>query len=245
MIALNRLNRILRARSGAAHRGGRAGRGQPRRVEGGRAARPVLRARPVQPADLHHRRQRRLQFGRRALPEVRHDRQPRARHQGGAARRRGRRARRRSLENVGPDLVGLFVGSRRAASASRSRSRCDCCRGPEAFTPCSPPTTPRSGRRRGRRVVAAGLLPGAMEIMDRLAIEAAEAAVHAGVSAGRRGVLIVELEGEAEPVDAELERLTRDDRRHRAPTRCASRATPTSARASGRAARARSRRSAG
>ena len=34
------------------------------------------------------------------------------------------------------------------------------------------------------RVVAAGLLPGAMEIMDALAIEAAKAAVHAGYPAG-------------------------------------------------------------
>ena len=47
------------------------------------------------------------------------------------------------------------------------------------------------------RVIRSGLLPGAMEIMDRLAIEAAEAAVQAHYPAGAAAVLIVELEGEA------------------------------------------------
>ncbi len=39
-------------------------------------------------------------------------------------------------------------------------------------------------------------LPGAMEIMDRLAIQAAEAAVHPDYPPGAEAVLIVELEGE-------------------------------------------------
>jgi glycolate oxidase len=58
-------------------------------------------------------------------------------------------------------------------------------------------------------VVASGLLPGAMEIMDRLAIEAAEAAVHAGYPRDAAAVLIVELEGELEDVDAQLAELSR------------------------------------
>jgi glycolate oxidase len=52
-------------------------------------------------------------------------------------------------------------------------------------------------------VVRSGLLPGAMEIMDRLAIDAAEAAVQAGYPAAAQAVLIVELEGTAEQVDDE------------------------------------------
>jgi glycolate oxidase len=51
------------------------------------------------------------------------------------------------------------------------------------------------------------LLPGAMEIMDRLAIDAAEAAVDAGYPAGAAAILIVELEGDAVEVDAEFGRL--------------------------------------
>jgi glycolate oxidase len=56
-------------------------------------------------------------------------------------------------------------------------------------------------------VVAAGFLPGAMEIMDRLAIEAAEAAVHPGYPTDAGAILIVELEGERAGVEAEFARL--------------------------------------
>ncbi len=57
------------------------------------------------------------------------------------------------------------------------------------------------------RVVASGLLPGAMEIMDRLAIQAAEAAVHPDYPQGAEAVLIVELEGESEEVAEEIKQL--------------------------------------
>ncbi|MEZ4620314.1 MAG: FAD-linked oxidase C-terminal domain-containing protein [Caldilineaceae bacterium] len=56
------------------------------------------------------------------------------------------------------------------------------------------------------RVVESGLLPGAMEIMDSLAIEAAEAAVNAGYP-DAKALLIVELEGERVQVDAEFAHL--------------------------------------
>ena len=56
-------------------------------------------------------------------------------------------------------------------------------------------------------VVASGLLPGAMEIMDRLAIQAAEASVHANYPANAEAILIVELEGEAQQVEAEFQHL--------------------------------------
>ena len=57
------------------------------------------------------------------------------------------------------------------------------------------------------RVIAAGLLPGAMEIMDRLAIEAAEAAAHAGYPRDAAAVLLVELEGDRAQTEAELVQL--------------------------------------
>ena len=57
------------------------------------------------------------------------------------------------------------------------------------------------------RVIEAGLLPGAMEIMDRLAMDAAEAAVHAGYPTNAAAVLIVECEGEEAQVAAEFRQL--------------------------------------
>jgi glycolate oxidase len=53
-------------------------------------------------------------------------------------------------------------------------------------------------------IVAAGVLPAAVEMMDTLSIEAAEAAVACGYPPGAAAVLIVELDGPAAEVAAEL-----------------------------------------
>jgi len=44
-------------------------------------------------------------------------------------------------------------------------------------------------------IIGAGILPAAIEMMDRLTIEAAEAAVHAGYPEGAGAILITELDG--------------------------------------------------
>jgi glycolate oxidase len=63
-------------------------------------------------------------------------------------------------------------------------------------------------------IIAAGVVPAAIEMMDALAIEAAEAAVHCDYPAGAGAVLVVELDGPAAEVEAELaqvEGLCRDN----------------------------------
>jgi len=50
-------------------------------------------------------------------------------------------------------------------------------------------------------VIGAGIIPGGMEIMDKLAIDAAEAFVHAGYPLDAEALLIVELDGCAAEVD--------------------------------------------
>jgi glycolate oxidase len=62
-------------------------------------------------------------------------------------------------------------------------------------------------------IIGAGVVPAAIEMMDVLAIEAAEAAVHCNYPAGAGAVLIVELDGPAAEVGrqfAEVERLCRE-----------------------------------
>jgi glycolate oxidase len=62
-------------------------------------------------------------------------------------------------------------------------------------------------------IIAAGVLPAAVEMMDALSIEAAEAAVQCGYPAGAAAVLIVELDGPETEVAAQLdevERICRD-----------------------------------
>lgn len=102
-----------------------------------------------------------------------------------------------SQEQVGPDLTGLFVGSEGLFGIAleitvRLMPR------PEAYsTVLAAYGNMAEAGQAVADVVAAGLLPGAMEIMDSLAIEAAEAAVGAGYPRDAGALLIVELEGEA------------------------------------------------
>jgi glycolate oxidase len=56
-------------------------------------------------------------------------------------------------------------------------------------------------------VVAAGIVPAAIEMMDTLAIEAAEEAVHAGYTVGVPAALIVELDGPAEECGVQFEQV--------------------------------------
>ena len=59
-------------------------------------------------------------------------------------------------------------------------------------------------------IIAAGIVPAAIEMMDALAIEAAEAAGHCNYLAGAGAVLVIELDGasiEVEQEYAEVERL--------------------------------------
>ena len=77
-------------------RRGRARRHQSGGHRGGRARRLLLRARSVLADRLHHRRQRGGEFRRRALPEIRHDHQQRARLRDRADERRGAAHRRQA-----------------------------------------------------------------------------------------------------------------------------------------------------
>ncbi|MBB2943730.1 glycolate oxidase [Actinoplanes lutulentus] len=58
-------------------------------------------------------------------------------------------------------------------------------------------------------IIAAGVVPAAIEMMDALSIEAAESAVHCGYPAGAGAVLVVELDGPAAEVEAQFAEVTR------------------------------------
>jgi glycolate oxidase len=61
-----------------------------------------------------------------------------------------------------------------------------------------------AGGRAVSGIIAAGIVPAAIEMMDALSIDAAEPAVHCGYPAGASAVLLVELDGPAAEVEAEL-----------------------------------------
>ena len=106
-----KFNRICRDRCGA--RTARVELGaQCRDFRGGGAPRVSLRARPALADRLHHRRQRRREFRRRALPEIRTHGQQRAAVRGFNHRCwRRRRVRLERLDAPGYDLLSVVIGS--------------------------------------------------------------------------------------------------------------------------------------
>ncbi len=113
-----------------------------------------------------------------------------------------------SLENAGPDCVGLFVGSEGLFGVALE-IQLRLLPIPETYrTMLASYDSLEAAGDAVAAVVASGILPGAMEIMDKLAIEAAEAAVNAGYPQDAEALLIIELDGEASAVDAEFEALT-------------------------------------
>ena len=107
-------------------------------------------------------------------------------------------------EGDGPDLLGVVVGSEGTLGIA-TRVALRVLRQPEVvqtllagFRSTDEAGAAVSG------VIAAGILPAAIEMMDALTIEAAEAAVAPGYPAGAGAVLIVELDGVAVQVEEDM-----------------------------------------
>jgi glycolate oxidase len=112
-----------------------------------------------------------------------------------------------SLENTGPDLVGIYVGSE-GLFGIVLEATLRLLPKPEAYETVL--AAYRSLEIAGdtvAKIVGAGLLPGAIEIMDNLAIQAAEAAVQANYPSDAAALLIVELDGEAASVETDFIQL--------------------------------------
>ena len=115
-----------------------------------------------------------------------------------------------ALDPDGPDLLGLVVGSEGTLGIA-TRITLRIVRSPEVVRTLLAgfETTDAAGAAVSG-IVAAGILPSALEMMDRLTIEAAERAVAPGYPAGAGAVLLVELDGVAAQVEvdaAEVERI--------------------------------------
>ena len=112
-----------------------------------------------------------------------------------------------SLEQAGPDLAALFVGSEGLFGIALEITLRLVPRPQVYRTILAAYSSLQAAGDAVSRVIRSGLLPGAMEIMDHLAIEAAEAAVQPHYPADAAALLIVELEGEDAQVDIEFDRL--------------------------------------
>jgi glycolate oxidase len=113
----------------------------------------------------------------------------------------------------GYDLLGAFVGSEGTLGIA-TKITLRLLRKPEAVRTLMAAFegTDHAGDAVSR-IIAAGIVPAAIEMMDALAMEAAEAAVHVHYPEGAGAVLIVELDGPEAEVQhqfAEVERLCQE-----------------------------------
>src|SRR5438477_5544608 len=112
-----------------------------------------------------------------------------------------------SVWDDGPDLLGAFIGSEGTLGIA-TRLTLRILRAPEAVRTLLAGfghTDEAGGAVSG--TIAAGILPAAIEMMDAVSIEAAEAAVNANYPEGCGAVLIVELDGPQQQVEADLTRV--------------------------------------
>ncbi len=118
----------------------------------------------------------------------------------------------KSLDAPGYDLVGAFVGSEGTLGVA-TKVWLRLLRTPESVqTLLAGFSSIEDAACAVSAIIGAGVLPAAIEFMDALAIEAAEAAVHCDYPPGAAAVLIIELDGPADDVDlevAEVQRLCR------------------------------------
>ncbi|MBA2474348.1 MAG: FAD-binding protein [Actinobacteria bacterium] len=110
----------------------------------------------------------------------------------------------KGFDGPGYDLLGVFVGSEGTLGIA-TEIVLRVLRVPEATRTLLAgfPSVDAAGRAVSQ-VIAAGMLPSAIELMDRLTLEAAEAAVAPGYPPDAQAVLLVELDGVAAQVEEDL-----------------------------------------
>jgi len=110
-------------------------------------------------------------------------------------------------EQLGPDLRGVFLGSEGTLGITTTIT-VRLLRTPESVRTLLAdfPSVAAAGDVVSD-IIAAGIVPAAVEMMDTLAIEAAEEAVHAGYTVGVPAALVVELDGPVEECDVQFEQV--------------------------------------
>jgi glycolate oxidase len=117
-------------------------------------------------------------------------------------------------ETAGPDLRGLFIGSEGTLGIA-TEITVRLLRSPDGVRTLVAdfPTVEEAGDAVSE-IMAAGIVPAAVEMLDSLAIEACEAAVDAGYTLGTAAALVVELDGLGQECDEQFERVTVICREH-------------------------------
>lgn len=108
-----------------------------------------------------------------------------------------------SRERIGPDETGLFVGSEGLFGIALEITLRLLPKPESFYTVLAGYDSVEKAGDAVSSIIASGLLPGAMEIMDSLSMEAAHKAVGAEFPDGAEATLIVELDGSGDQVEVE------------------------------------------
>ncbi len=119
-----------------------------------------------------------------------------------------------STEGEGPDLRGLFIGTEGTVGIA-TEITVRLLRKPESVRTLVAdfPSMEQAGDAVSD-VIAAGMVPAAIEMLDRLAIEACEAATHAGYTLDTAAALVVELDGPQVDCDDMFQQLSQICHQH-------------------------------
>src|SRR5207302_992514 len=115
----------------------------------------------------------------------------------------------KAIEDEGYDLVGTFVGSEGTLGIVTEITVKLTPLPEEKRTLMAAFATMDAASETVSSIIAAGIVPSAIEMMDQLATEAVEAAVHAGYPLDAGGILLVEVDGARDGLDEQLARLER------------------------------------
>lgn len=115
----------------------------------------------------------------------------------------------RHADPVGYDLRGVFVGSEGTLGIA-TKITVRLLRKPQAVrTLVADFASPHDAGDAVSAIIAAGIVPAAVEMLDRLAIEACEEATNAGYSRDAGAALVVELDGPDAEVEAEFDAVVK------------------------------------
>ena len=121
-------------------------------------------------------------------------------------------------EPIGLDLRGAFIGSEGMFGITTKI----CVRLMQNYSSVKTMlmdfTSVEAGAETVSAIIAAGMVPAALEMMDQLCLEAVEAYIHAGLPTDAAAALLVEVSGLPHAVDEETERISDIGRAHGART---------------------------
>jgi glycolate oxidase len=110
-------------------------------------------------------------------------------------------------DRPGYDLVGAVVGAE-GTFGIVTRATLRLVRTPQAYrTLLAVFASVEAASEAVSGIIAAGIVPAALEMMDRLIVQAVEAAFHVGLPTDAGAVLLIELDGPAVALDPQVERV--------------------------------------